>query len=99
MNAMEETVISPNMEAVQEENIADFDQEEEEEARLLTSTVARKSLRQSLRPPPVHVNSLSPGPSQSPISPAPLPDTSPYVLETDTTPVGFSGIPIPRQDG
>ena len=99
MNAMEETVISPDMEAVQEENIADFDQEEAEEARMLTSTVARKSLRQSLRPPPVHVNSLSPGPSQSPISPAPLPDTSPYVLETDTTPVGFSGIPIPRQDG
>merc|ERR1740116_616154 len=89
MNAMEETVISPNMEAVQEENLEDISHEEEAISRRLTSTVARTSLRQSLRPPVNMDSSFSPtpGPSQSPISQ--LPDTSPYILETDITPVGL----------
>ena len=77
MNAMEETVISPSMEAVVEENIEDMSHEEEAIARRLTSTVARKSLRQSLRPP-VNMNESqtpAPGPSQSPIIGQPqLPD-------------------------
>ena len=87
MNAMEETVISPNMEAVQEEI------SHEEEA------IARTSLRQSLRPPVNMDSTLSPtpGPSQSPISQ--LPDTSPYILETDTTPVGLPRrVSMPRPD-
>ena len=77
MNAMEETVISLRMEAVVEENIEDMSHEEEAIARRLTSTVARKSLRQSLRPP-VNMNESqtpAPGPSQSPIIGQPqLPD-------------------------
>jgi len=99
MNAMEETVISPNMEAVQEENLEDISHEEEAISRRLTSTVARTSLRQSLRPPVNMDSSLSPtpGPSQSPISQ--LPDTSPYILETDTTPVGLPRrVSMPRPD-
>ena len=99
MNAMEETVISPSMEAVMEENIEDISHEKEAIARRLTSTVARKSLRQSLRPP-VNMNeplSPAPGPSQSPISQPPLQDNSPYVLETEaTTPVGLPRVSIPR---
>ena len=47
----EETVISPSMEAVVEENLEDMSHEEEAIASRLTSTVARKSLRQSVRPP------------------------------------------------
>ena len=97
LDTMEETIISPNMEAVQEENAEDEEEDDDHtipsssQPRRLTSTQTRESVRQSLQPP-AHLSS-----SQSPIL-SMLPNTSPYVLETETTPVGLprpSSIMIP----
>ena len=96
LDSMEETIISPNpnMEAVQEENAEDDLDDDHitvpildpipstSQTRRLTSTQTRVSVRQSLQPPP----GLSS--SQSPILSL-LPNTSPYVLEAETTPVGL----------
>ena len=95
LSTMEETILSPstNMEAVQEENQEDIELEQEAStSRVLTSTSRRSSVRSLLQAP---LHSQSPAPfspdivsTQADQSPAP-PDTSPYVLDTDTTPVGL----------
>ena len=95
LDSMEETIISPNpnMEAVQEENAEDDHDDDHtvptidpilstSQSRRLTSTQTRESVRQSLQPP----SRLSS--SQSPILSI-FPNTSPYILDTETTPVGL----------
>ena len=103
LNSMVETLISPNMDPVQEENQEDLEDQQSDNiadsversvssrhSRQLTSTVARTSVRLSLRPPPG--DSASPPPvSTSRVDMQNLPSTSPYVLDGDTmTPIGFT---------
>ena len=101
---------SAHMEAVQEEIQEDMDHEEASTStrsslgnlRLVTSTARRSGIsRACLQPPPQPVLSQSPA-SFSPdivstqADPSPsIPDTSPYVLESETTPVGLPR-PQPR---
>ena len=66
---MEETLATPSMEVLQEE---EFEDVEEERPGLLTSTTLRQSTRLSVRPEVV-------SPGQSPA----IPSTSPYVLAAD----------------
>ena len=95
---MEETLISPSqMEVVQEEQEhEDMMTRETEEPVTSTRRVSvtnntRHSIRQSLQPPPRIVDETAHSPSPS----NPPPDTSPYVLDAETTPVGVTREPIP----
>ena len=92
---MEETIISPSqMEAVQEEQ-EDVATREMEEPVTSTRRVSvpnnRHSIRQSLQPPARIIDETTHSPSPS----NPPPDTSPYVLDAETTPVGVTRDPVP----
>ena len=90
---MEETMVTPGMEVVEEENYSELAEEREEERRSapgqhqLTSTTVRQSARLSLRPS--LGRALSPEAGRSPVifqPPAGGPGTSPYVLAQDVSP-------------
>ena len=87
LSTMEETLVTPNMEVVEEEDSQELDEEREEEEGTslhltnLTSTTVRQSTRLSLRPG--QARALSPEAGRSPVilqPPPGVPGTSPYVL-------------------
>jgi len=87
LSTMEETLVTPNMEVLPEENLSEM---EEERPALLTSTTLRQSTRLSMRPQIAEV--LSPSAGSSPlvtVLPPDVPGTSPYVLAQDVSHSSF----------